>query len=109
MVLKLAIVGCGGMAESHLRAYIAIKQKEPEKFEFAAMCDHVLSSAEKFANIAAQNQTFKPRIYGSLEDMLSKEDVDAVDICTPHSEHHKVAIACLNAGANVMVEKPFGV
>lgn len=109
MVLKLAIVGCGGMAEAHLRAYITIKQREPEKFEFVAMCDPVLASAERFANTAAQSQTFKPRVYGSLEDMLSREELDAVDICTPHSEHHRAAIACLDAGANVMVEKPFGV
>ncbi|MEM3605095.1 MAG: Gfo/Idh/MocA family oxidoreductase [Candidatus Bathyarchaeia archaeon] len=109
MVLRLAIVGCGGMAEAHLRAYVAIKQREPEKFEFTAMCDPVLASAEKFANIAAQSQNFKPRVYSSVEDMLSKESLDAVDICTPHSEHHKAAIACLKAGANVMVEKPFGI
>ncbi|MEM2390059.1 MAG: Gfo/Idh/MocA family oxidoreductase, partial [Ignisphaera sp.] len=109
MVLRLAIVGCGGMAEAHLRAYVAIKQREPEKFEFTAMCDPVLASAEKFANIAAQSQNSKPRVYSSVEDMLSKESLDAVDICTPHSEHHKAAIACLKAGANVMVEKPFGI
>ncbi|MEM2848918.1 MAG: Gfo/Idh/MocA family oxidoreductase, partial [Candidatus Bathyarchaeia archaeon] len=109
MVLRLAIVGCGGMAEAHLRAYVAIKQREPEKLEFTAMCDPVLASAEKFANIAAQSQNFKPRVYSSVEDMLSKESLDAVDICTPHSEHHKAAIACLKAGANVMVEKPFGI
>ena len=109
MVLGLAIVGCGGMAEAHLRAYVAIKQKEPKKFEFAAMCDPVSALTEKFANIAAQSQNFKPRVYSSLEEMLSKETLDAVDICTPHSEHHKNAIACLNAGVNVMVEKPFGV
>ncbi|MBS7642720.1 Gfo/Idh/MocA family oxidoreductase [Candidatus Bathyarchaeota archaeon] len=107
--MKLAIVGCGGMAETHLRAYITIKQMEPEKFEFVAMCDPVLASAERFANTAAQSQTFKPRVYSSLDYMLSREELDAVDICTPHSEHHRAAIACLNAGANVMVEKPFGV
>ena len=97
------------MAEAHLRTYVAIKQKEPEKFEFAAMCDPVSALAEKFANIAAQSQNFKPRVYSNLEEMLSKETLDAADICTPHSEHHKNAIACLNAGVNVMVEKPFGV
>jgi UDP-N-acetyl-2-amino-2-deoxyglucuronate dehydrogenase len=107
--LKLAMAGCGGMAGEHLRAYGQIKQKESTKFEFVAMCDPVLESASRFADRAATFQGTKPRIYAKYQDMLKNEGVDAVDICTPHAEHHVVAIACLGAGANVMIEKPFGV
>jgi len=108
-MLKLAIVGCGGMAGEHLRAYGLIKEKEPEKFEFRAMCDPVLDSAKRFSDVAEHYQSFKPRVYSSVKDMLANEQLDAVDICTPHSEHHVVGIACLNAGVNVMIEKPFGI
>ena len=107
--LKLAIVGCGGMAHGHLRAYELIQRKEPMKFEFAAMCDPVLDSAKRFADEASTHQGPKPRVYAKLEDMLTKEQLDAADICTPHSDHHVAAIACLNAGINIMTEKPFGV
>jgi len=107
--VKLAMVGCGGMAGEHLRAYGLIKQKDPTKFEFAAMCDPVSESAKRFADRATAFGGNKPRVYTGVQDMLANEQLDAVDICTPHSDHHVVAIACLNADANVMVEKPFGV
>ena len=107
--LKLAIIGCGGMAWGHLRAYGLIKEKEPAKFEFSAMCDPVIESAKRFANKAATHQDLKPRVYASVGDMLENEQLDAVDICTPHSEHHVAGIKCLRAGINIMVEKPVGV
>jgi len=107
--LKLAIVGCGGMARGHLRAYSLIKEKEPAKLEFSAMCDPIAESARQFAEQAASYQGFRPRVYTGLQDLLANEDLDAADICTPHSEHHVVGIECLDAGVNVMIEKPFGV
>jgi len=107
--LKLAIVGCGGMAGEHLRAYGSIKRKESEKFEFAAMCDPVVESAKRFAEQATVIQGFKPRVYTKVEDMLAEEELDAADICTPHSDHHVSGVTCLNAGVNVMIEKPIGV
>ena len=107
--LKLAIIGCGGMARAHLRAYGQIMEKEPEKFEFSAMCDPVAESAKRFAGQAAKFQGFEPKVYSKLEEMLDQEDLDAADICTPHSYHHLTAVACLDAGVNVMIEKPIGV
>jgi predicted dehydrogenase len=41
--------------------------------------------------------------------MLEKERLDGVDICCPHAFHHTNAIAALEAGVNVIVEKPFGI
>jgi len=107
--LKLAIIGCGGMAQEHLRAYGLIKKKEDLKFEFSAMCDPVIESAKRFAEQAATVQGFKPQVYAKVDDMLTGENLDAADICTPHSDHHIVGIKCLNAGVNVMIEKPIGV
>jgi len=107
--LRLAIVGCGGMAQEHLRAYGLIKKKEDAKFEFSAMCDPVIESAKRFAAQVAAIQGFKPQVYAKVEDMLTNENLDAADICTPHSDHHVVGVKCLNAGVNVMIEKPIGV
>ena len=107
--LKLAIVGCGGMAHGHLNGYVKIKEKEPHKFDFAAMCDPVAERAQKFADETAKVQDSAPAVYTDLDEMLSNEDLDAVDICSRHSDHHVNGIACLDAGANIMIEKPFGV
>jgi predicted dehydrogenase len=108
-ILKLAMIGCGGIAQVHLQAYRQIKQKEPAKFEIAAMCDPVIELAKQFADQAAKFQEHKPKVYTSVSEMLANEELDAVDICTPHSEHHVAGIACLDAGVNVMIEKPLGV
>jgi len=107
--LKAAMVGCGGMARSHLKAYGLIKEKEPDKFDFVAMCDTATEAAKEFAALVEGFQGFKPRVYSRVEDMLVHENLDAVDICTPHSDHHTVGVSCLNAGVNVMIEKPLGV
>src|SRR5438128_6320653 len=107
--LRMAIVGCGGMAGSHLRGYGRIHEAEPERFEIAALCEPVRELAEKFS---AQIETFQgsaPRIYPEIGEMLAKETLDGVDICCPHAFHHTNAIAALDAGVNVMVEKPIGI
>jgi len=49
------------------------------------------------------------RTYGSLGEMLRKADVNLVALATPHHMHAKQAIRCLNAGWNVVTEKPFAI
>ena len=107
--VKLAIVGCGGMAHGHLNSYLRIKEKESDKFDFVAMCDPVADRAQKFADEAARAQGSTPKVYTDLDEMLKNEDLDGADICSRHSDHHVNGIACLDAGVNVMIEKPFGV
>jgi len=107
--LKLAIIGCGGMAGGHLRSYLDILQREPGSLELAAMCDDVATSAENFAHQAAAVQGTKPNVYTDFKEMLEKEPLDGADICTPHSLHHVAGVACLDAGVNVIIEKPIGI
>ena len=49
------------------------------------------------------------RFYEDLDEMLEKEQLDAVSICTYNATHAECAIQCLNAGVNVLLEKPFTV
>lgn len=107
--VKLAIIGCGGIARRHLGGYTKIKEKEPDKFGFTAMCDPVEERARAFADEAAKVQDSAPRVYTSVDEMLKSEDLDGADICTRHADHHVNGVACLDAGVNVMTEKPFGV
>src|SRR5262245_39703563 len=107
--VRVAILGCGGMARGHLRAYLRILEAEPERLVLTAMCDPVESLAEEFAAQAEAVQGRKPRVVTTTEALLAGDAPDAVDICCPHGYHHLNAIACLDAGAHVMIEKPFGV
>ena len=70
--VKLAIIGCGGMSTGHLNSYLKIKEKEPAKFDFVAMCDPVAERAQKFADEAAKTQDSAPKIYADVDEMLKK-------------------------------------
>lgn len=109
--VRLALIGCGGIAQAHLRGYERIKQAEPDKLEIVAVCDPVVARAEEFANRVEGFQGKRPKIYSDHEALLKAEgdNLDAADITTPHHLHHVTAIACLEFGIHVMVEKPIGV
>jgi predicted dehydrogenase len=48
-----------------------------------------------------------PRVYGSYDALLADDDVDVVYVATPHSSHHDLTVAALEAGRHVVCEKPF--
>ena len=109
--VRLAIIGCGGIAHAHMRGYEQIHQAEPAKVTIVAVCDAERARAEAFADWAQRFQGTRPRVYTDHETLLEKEAgaLDAADIITPHHLHHVIAVACLEAGVHVMVEKPVGV
>lgn len=109
MAIQVAIIGCGGMANGHLSAYLTIHEKVPGKVELVAMCDEVEERADAFAARVKEVTGKKPAVFNDTDAMLAKADLDGADICTSHAHHHINAIKCLNAGVNVMVEKPMGV
>ncbi len=109
MAVQIAIIGCGGMANGHLNAYLTIHQTEPGKVELVAMCDEVKERADQFAERVKAVTGKKPAVFDDTDTMLAQADLDGTDICTSHAHHHINAIKCLNNGVNVMIEKPMGV
>jgi UDP-N-acetyl-2-amino-2-deoxyglucuronate dehydrogenase len=108
--VRLAIIGCGGMAGAHLNAYIGLKRDGIDIFDFVAMCDVDENRANSFAARAAEVQEgHAPKVYTDIEEMLSQETLNAADICGPHFLHHSLAITCFEAGLDVIVEKPLAV
>ncbi|MCE5259475.1 MAG: Gfo/Idh/MocA family oxidoreductase [Chloroflexi bacterium] len=96
-MLQIGIIGSGSIARNaHMPGYRAQKDAE-----VVAVCDVVPGRAAAFA------QEFGiPRAYDSYQEMLAKESLDAVSVCTPNFAHHDTAIAALNAGLHVLCEKP---
>jgi predicted dehydrogenase len=95
--LKTAIIGCGLIGQMHhIPSLCKIKEAE-----VAAICDVnkdvVKHMARKF-NIS--------RYYTDAAEMLGKEKVDLVDICTPPQTHFALAIQAMEKGRHVLVEKP---
>lgn len=108
--VRLALIGCGGIAKYHLLyGYQPLIEKGVDTFSIDATCDIRKEAAEDYADRVAAFQGTKPRAYDSIEEMLKMEDLNGADICTPHSHHHSSAIPCLESGVDVMTEKPFGI
>lgn len=94
--LRLAIIGCGGISETHIQAM----SKIPE-FEIVAGCDikpeRLKVMKEKYGITAG---------YEKWDDLLAEVKPDAVSVCTPNGVHAPATIAALNAGCHVITEKP---
>lgn len=100
--VKIGIIGTGWIAESH-----ADSLKKMPDVEVVALADIVPGKAKKFGEEWGFPDA---RVYNSDEELIASEsDLDGVCICTYNTQHAPCAIHALNAGINVMLEKPFTV
>ncbi len=94
--LKIAIIGTGNISNAHLNAY-----EKLENVKIVSACD----INEKRVKAYCEKRSI-PTFYTNHMEMLKKENIDAVSICTWNNSHAHIAIDCLNAGINVLCEKP---
>lgn len=94
--LKAALIGTGRIARQHLECLRALSG-----VEVAAVCDLSPAMAE-----SAADRFGVPRWYTSHATMLTEIKPDVVHITTPPPSHFPLAMAALDSGANVFVEKP---
>lgn len=94
---KIAVIGCGTIANNaHIPSYM--KNKDVEIVYF---CDIILERAEKAVK--------KYGVGKAVEDykvVLADKEIDAVSVCTPNKMHSIITIDALNAGKDVLCEKP---
>jgi len=95
---KVAVVGLGGIAQvMHLPSLLKMKE-----VELSAVCDTEIAKAK---NIAVKYGIKK--YYKEVDDMLKEyPDLDAVVISAPTNAHKELAVKCLDAGKDILVEKP---
>ena len=91
-MLKVGLVGVGGISRSHIAGWEAQKDAE-----LVAICD---IRPERLALYPGK------RHYSSYNEMLEKENLDIVDICVPSYFHADYAEAAMKKGINVLCEKP---
>jgi predicted dehydrogenase len=104
MITRAAIVGCGGMARHHIRRML----QQTDTTEIAVVCE---PSAEAYAatvEVFAEAGLAPPPNEPDLERLLGERggELDAAFIVTPHAYHHDQSVACLEAGLDVLLEKP---
>ncbi len=100
--VRLAMIGCGGMARHHLRNILL----QSETTEITALCEPSPEALAATAEIFTINDAPVPPNEPELDKLLATYDLDAAFIITPHAYHHDQAKACLEAGVDVLLEKP---
>jgi predicted dehydrogenase len=91
--LKVAAIGCGLIGRKRAMAI-------PDYVELVGCFDEVATVADSFAT------EFKTTKFESLDALLGIQDLSFVIIATRHDSLHSLAIAALNAGKHVFIEKP---
>lgn len=94
--VRVAVVGAGAFAQSHLAAYAHI-----DRAEVAWVCDPDLEAARRTAERWGVRS-----VAADLEDVLADDGVDLVDLVTPVALHAPQATSALTAGRSVLCEKP---
>ncbi len=95
--LNFAIVGCGGITlQNHLPGLALCRD-----VKVSALCDADAGTLEK-----ARQQTGVSVVSTRYEDIVSRDDVQAVIIATPNFLHKPIALAAMAAGKHVLCEKP---
>lgn len=96
-MLRVAIAGCGKIADDHLQQIRRIPN-----CEVVGAFDREPLMARQLCDRFPIRESFH-----SLDDLLAKARPDVVHVTTPPQSHFEIAKACLMAGCHVYVEKPF--
>jgi predicted dehydrogenase len=108
--IKYAAVGCGGMGRRHLRGMARLSRSSFCNLELAAVCDLNQDNANFMADEAHEFFGERPKVYADIAQMVRENpDLQAADVTTDAGSHHIVATACLEAGLNILCEKPLAI
>ena len=100
--VRMAFIGCGGMARSHARRML----QQRDTTDIHMVCEPSGQAYEAFCELFDEAGVLPPPNQPELEKLLQERELDAVFIITPHALHFPQASACLEAGLDVLLEKP---
>ncbi len=96
--MKYALIGCGRISPNHIAA------AQANNLDIVALCDVVPENIEgKFREF---NLSSNIRRYTDYKEMLEKEKPELAGIATESGKHAQIALDCINAGCNIIIEKP---
>lgn len=95
--MKYALIGCGRISPNHIAAAKA------NNLEFTAICD---INPENMHDKVLKFELDPIHTYTDYKEMIAKEKPELVAICTESGKHAAIALDCIDAGCNVIIEKP---
>lgn len=95
--LRVGLIGGGAIAAPHLQAYI----DNPHVADV-----YVADISEEACDKLANRFGIIKKTFTDYQELLADESVDVADVCLPHYLHHSATLAALEAGKDVIVEKP---
>lgn len=96
--LKYSLIGCGRISPNHIAAAL------DNNLAIAAICDiDEVMMEDKAVQFNLPNSVKR---YTDYREMLEKEKPELVAICTESGKHGKIALDCIEAGCNLIIEKP---
>lgn len=98
MSLKYAIIGCGRISPNHIAAALE------NNLDVVALCDINKKQMDKLES--EFKLTHSTNKYTNYQEMLKQEKPDIVAICTESGKHGQIALDCLKANTNLIIEKP---
>ena len=99
--IRTGIIGCATISHIHIRNMFNDKNTE-----VVALCDSFQISNELLAKEFSVAKKSIPPNETDIQKFLTSFDLDAVLIATPHAMHHDHTVAALEAGLDVLLEKP---
>jgi predicted dehydrogenase len=100
-IVRIGVIGLNGMGYYDLNAFL----RQPN-VECVALCDIDSRVLNKRAGQVEQKTGKKPELFADYREMLARQDIEAVLICTPDHWHAIMMIEACKAGKHVYVEKP---
>lgn len=98
--MKYALIGCGRISTNHIKAAVN------NKLEIVAVCDVVPEHMEALLDKHSLAQDLSITRYVDYKKMLRECKPELVAIATESGKHAAIALDCIDAGCNVIIEKP---
>ncbi len=102
--IRIGLIGTGLMGRIHTNGYKRLTDFFPE-YEYAPVLQACCSRNPERAQAFADQWGYKS-IETDWRKIIARDDIDAVDICTPNDKHAEIAIAAAAAGKMILCEKP---
>ena len=98
--MKYALIGCGRIAVNHIKAALN------NKLDIVAVCDVLPEAMETLLAKHGLEKDASIKRYTDYQTMLTENDLQLISIATESGIHAQIALDCIDAGVNVIIEKP---